>query len=177
MRAKFWKTGDRAKIGLDFAWKLQEQFLLYPRIKLEVSRLQKLEAAGGAVLVVVKWSWWFCVFCQYCRRTASRYTPPSWTPTSMSSVKMLPASHTSAWHSTSTAKAGPAPRSLKRLVSGTAEMASGWTSTTTALEPLQHLSSEDHTWVWTTWERIYHAHPRLLYVGIQCHTPRLFKGV
>lgn len=67
-------------------------------------------------------------------KTASQCTPPSSTPTSIWSATMLLASPTSAWRSTSTARAGRAPVSQRRRVCGTGGMPNGSMCTSTVQE-------------------------------------------
>ncbi len=85
-----------------------------------------------------------CVWLQCWVRTVSLCIQPSWTLTCTWLEKTLLASPISGWRSTWTARAGHAAANQRRRVCGTAEMPSGSTSTSTALEHLPHLYSEPH---------------------------------
>ena len=91
---------------------------------------------------------------QYWVKTASRCTPPSSTPTSIWSARTPPASPTSAWRSTWTARAGRAPASRRRRACGIAEMPSGSTCTSTAQEHRLHPCSELRTQAQVKWEHV-----------------------
>lgn len=78
-------------------------------------------------------------------KTASQCTPPSSTPTYIWSGRTLPASPTSAWHSTWTPKAGHAPASRRRQECGIAAMPNGSMCTSTAQEHRLHPCSELRT--------------------------------
>lgn len=92
----------------------------------------------------VSWeeSWLFFVSPQYCPRTANQSTLPSWIPMFMLLVMMQHVLPISVWPNILMARAGLAPCSPKRPVSGIAVMASGWMYTTIVPGLLQLRSNE-----------------------------------
>lgn len=85
-----------------------------------------------------------CLPLQRCPKVTNLYTLSFWTLMCTWSGRMLPVSHTFAWPSTWMAVGCHAPCSRRRPVSGTVEMASGWTSTSIVLEPPVCPSSKTH---------------------------------